>query len=466
MIDAIAHSLIHSLWQGLAIAILLALALRVLRSSQSRYAAGCLALLSMLGAAVSTFLRFYQTSFAGPESHRVASHNVTAYGLPAALGPSADGFLPWLTAAWFLGVVLLSARWILSWAWLQLRVRTSNSRLAPQVQSTVAALRARLGVSRQVLLRSADWLSSPAVSGWLRPTLLIPASALTGLTPDQLTALLAHELAHIRRHDYLMNLAQTAIETLLFYHPAAWWISGRIRAERENCCDDVAVSVCGDRITYASALVALEEKRPLFAALTPAATGGSLKHRVRRILYGEETPAAGWPAATLVMLVLALAVWNTPKIAAQSSQPQPRHEVWLNETAVYIISAQERAAFVALTTDAERDRFIEQFWQRRNPRPDGTAHNDFKDEHYRRIAYANERFAAPPVSGWKTDRGRIYIVFGPPDEIESHPAEHREQWLYRHIEGVGDRVIIDFVDGHQTIDPNPSGGRYIGPANH
>ncbi len=452
MIDAIAHSLIHSLWQGLGIALLLALAMRVLGSSASRYAASCGALLLTLAAAVATFLHYYQPSSTVPVSHPPAPAGAGAFGLSVAIAPSADRFLPWLTAAWFLGVVLLSARWVLSWAWLQWRVRASNSSLAPQIHATDDALRARLGVSRRVLVRSADWLTSPAVTGWLRPTLLVPASALTGLAPDQLAALLAHEIAHIRRYDYLMNLAQTAVETLLFYHPAVWWISARIRAERENCCDDVALSVCADRIAYAGALVALEENRPRFAALAPAATGASLKHRVRRILYGERASAAGWPTAAVAMLILALALWNAPRIAAQSSEPQPRHEVWLNETAVYIITAQERAAFVALATDAERDHFIEQFWQRRNRHPEDTSHNAFKDEHYRRIAYANERFAAPPVSGWRTDRGRIYIVYGPPDELELHPAEHLEQWLYHHIEGVGDRVIVEFVDGHQTMD--------------
>ena len=91
----------------------------------------------------------------------------------------------------------------------------------------------------------------PTVIGWLRPVVLMPASALSGMGPQQLEAILAHELAHIRRHDYLVNLLQTVVETLLFYHPAVWWLSGRIRVERENCCDDLAVSLCGDPYAYA-----------------------------------------------------------------------------------------------------------------------------------------------------------------------------------------------------------------------
>ncbi|MCC7499713.1 MAG: GWxTD domain-containing protein [Bryobacterales bacterium] len=148
---------------------------------------------------------------------------------------------------------------------------------------------------------------------------------------------------------------------------------------------------------------------------------------------------------------------------------------WLNEDVAYIITDEERAAFKRLNTDEEREQFIEQFWLRRDPTPD-TAENEFKEEHYRRIAYANERFASG-IPGWKTDRGRIYITFGPPDEIESHPSGGSyerpfeegggttstypfEQWRYRWIEGVGSDIIIEFVDPtmtgeyRMTMDPS------------
>ena len=118
----------------------------------------------------------------------------------------------------------------------------------------------------------------------MKPVVLLPASALAGLTPQQLEAILAHELAHIRRHDYLVNLLQTLVETLLFYHPAVWWLSRRIRIERENCCDDLAVSLCGDPCTYARALADLEALRGPARSLAMAANGGSLLQRVRRLL--------------------------------------------------------------------------------------------------------------------------------------------------------------------------------------
>src|SRR6266704_4869818 len=148
---------------------------------------------------------------------------------------------------------------------------------------------------------------------------------------------------------------------------------------------------------------------------------------------------------------------------------------WLDEEVVYIIQPEERTAFLQLSTNEEREQFIEQFWQRRNPNPD-LAENSFKEEHYRRIAYANERFASG-IPGWKTDRGRIYIMWGKPDEVESHPAGGAyerpieegggetstypfEKWRYRYIDGIGNDVNIEFVDPtmsgeyRMTMDPS------------
>jgi GWxTD domain-containing protein len=150
------------------------------------------------------------------------------------------------------------------------------------------------------------------------------------------------------------------------------------------------------------------------------------------------------------------------------------YKKWLEEEVPYIISDEERSAFLQLATNEEREQFIESFWQRRDPTPD-TVENEFKEEHYRRIAYANERFASG-VPGWRTDRGRIYIIWGAPDEIESHPTGGMynrpseegggqtstypfEQWRYRYLEGIGNNIIIEFVDPsgsgeyHMTMDP-------------
>ena len=118
----------------------------------------------------------------------------------------------------------------------------------------------------------------PVVIGWLRPVILLPVAALAGLTPAQVEAILAHELAHIRRHDSCVNVLQTIAETLLFYHPAVWWVSHRIRAEREHCCDDIAVAVCGDPVAYAQALAELESWRVTQSA---AGDGGDRRPAAR-----------------------------------------------------------------------------------------------------------------------------------------------------------------------------------------
>src|ERR1700733_153656 len=151
------------------------------------------------------------------------------------------------------------------------------------------------------------------------------------------------------------------------------------------------------------------------------------------------------------------------------------YKKWLNEDVVYIITDEERAAFKRLASDEERESFIESFWLRRDPTPD-TEENEFKEEHYRRIAYSNDHYASG-IPGWKTDRGRIYITYGPPDEIESHPSGGTyerpmeegggetstypfEQWRYRYLEGIGTNIIIEFVDPtmsgefHMTMDPS------------
>ena len=188
--------------------------------------------------------------------------------------------------------------------------------------------------------------------------------------------------------------------------------------------------------------------------------------RIRRLLYPKGSSGAWAPffaAVTfIVTTAIALAAWQSePSQQGAAGQPQTDrakpspYVLWLDEDVVYIIADEERAAFQRLTTDEERGKFIEQFWLRRDPTP-GTAKNEFKEEHYRRIAYANERFAARDKEGWKTDRGRIYIQRGPPDEIEAHPSggvntPPFEIWSYRHVEA-GDNLSIQFRDRSRTGD--------------
>jgi hypothetical protein len=213
-----------------------------------------------------------------------------------------------------------------SWWLVQRLRRAAHMPVASFVGDRVRVLASRLRVSRAVRVVQSTAVQVPAVVGWMRPVILLPVSALTGLSAPQLDAILAHELAHVRRHDFAVNLLQTAAEILLFYHPACWWISRRVRAERELCCDDVAVSLCGDRLLYATALADLESLRAE-PTLALAATDGPLLQRVRRLL--APSPAgprvAGLTAALVPVALLALVMTGATLTAAAPS-PAPQNE--------------------------------------------------------------------------------------------------------------------------------------------
>lgn len=537
---ALGWTLVHSLWEGAVVALALAVVLGIARSSRVRYWAACLAMLVLLSGFGATLYRMM------PHDTGIAAKAP----VPATAAPSTpdDGpvsnlrtpwdfsdLLPWLAPVWMAGVLLFQLRCLASWIAAGRLRRVGVCRASEAWSERLDGLRARLRMTRPVTLLESCLAEVPVVIGHLRPVILMPVGLLAGLPVAQIESILLHELAHIRRADYLVNLMQTLVEGLLFYHPAVWWISRVIRTERENCCDDVAVSASGDAHEYAAALAALAENRLAMSDAAVAATGGNLVKRIRRVLAQPEgSHAAMAPALSAGVLIVtcgvALAAWQGPQqkgpaivpviptsatpatqevaqakttdseslsaaferlrtrplwagpiLFAQNERPADPYRKWLIEEVVYIITAEERAAFLKLTTDDERNMFIKQFWARRDPMYPKTASpeeyptiakgnpdNEFRKEHYRRIAYANDRFGTK-IPGWKTDRGRIYIQYGPPDEIESHPSGGKytrpaeegggtvdtlpfEQWRYRLIEGIGKNVIIEFVDTTRTGD--------------
>jgi GWxTD domain-containing protein len=510
---ALVWTLIHSLWEGAAVALLLAAALCVLRGSRARYAAACIALLILLAGVGVTFANLLARQESLSAATRIGPLRLVP--LDAEAGNlsairSARGlaeYLPWIAPFWIAGVVIFHLRSLAGWLGAR-RLRRTGVCCAPVVwQQMLERLAARVRIARAVTLWESCLADVPLVIGFVRPVILIPVGMLAGLPAAQVEALLLHELAHIRRHDYLVNLLQVFVEGLIFYHPAVWWMASVIRAEREHCCDDLVVATQGDAYLYASALAALENNRGGARQPALAANGGSLVKRIRRLLIQAETPrSALTPVVSAAILTVtvaaALTAWQTrppappappatpapPAVApapppAPPAPPAPARQLlaqaqeapvapsaetpyakWVKEDVAYIINDAERAAFKRLPTDAEREHFIEQFWLRRDPTPD-TAVNEFKEEHYRRIAYANQNFSSG-IAGWKTDRGRIYITYGPPDEKETHPTGGSsysypyEQWMYHFIEGVGKNVIIEFVDPDKTgefrmtSDPN------------
>jgi beta-lactamase regulating signal transducer with metallopeptidase domain len=236
----------------------------------------------------------------------------------------------WLVAAWLAGVCLLSLRLAMGLAGAHRARCHGISEAALPVQQAVARLAQQLGIPSAVCVAQSALAEVPTLVGWLRPMILLPASALSGLSTAELEAILAHELAHelahVRRHDYLVNLLQTVIETVLFYRPAVWWLSRRIRQEREHCCDDMAIAICCDRLVYARALTTLEERRPS-PRWAIAARGGSLLTRILRIV-GKPQPADGGKLALIAIaavltLVVGLALPRPAQLIGQEQATAP-----------------------------------------------------------------------------------------------------------------------------------------------
>src|SRR6266700_3851312 len=287
-------TLLHFLWQGAGLAALFAVAAAVCRRASVRYAVAVSALVLMMISPVVTFTWLHETNPAGQTGAQGAStwagtstQNATALSgsrAPVAASRTEQPMaMLWLVEAWFLGVLLLSLRTAGGLLLIERMRRKEIKPVGAELYERCLALQRRMGLDRVIRYCECHRLDAPAVLGWFRPVVLLPVRALTGLTEEQIEAVIAHELAHIRRFDCFVNLFQIAAETLLFYHPAVWWVSQRIRAERENCCDDEAISICGDAVNYARALTLMEEWRTA-PALMMAANRSPLAERVVRLL--------------------------------------------------------------------------------------------------------------------------------------------------------------------------------------
>lgn len=346
--ETLGLTLLHFGWQGAGLAAFAALSLHLLRqrTPQTRYAVLVCVLVAMAFCPPITYVALGARSAAGESADALAVEGAFAVDdalavddapavgdagaaaphttdpgvgadlpagagadVPAGWGARLRPALPWIVAVWLGGVLVLSLR--LLGAWLQLR-RLGTRDTAPVpvwLAERSSALLRRLDIGRPVRLVLSVRIAVPSVTGWLKPVVLFPIGALTGLTPVQIEAILAHELAHIRRHDALVNAVQTVVETLLFYHPAVWWLSRQIREERERSCDDVAVALCGDARTYAGALLGLETLRGSRAALALAADGGSLLGRVRRLFHPDQSEVEMFPRWTAGFAALTVALF-------------------------------------------------------------------------------------------------------------------------------------------------------------
>ncbi len=340
-IHALAWALLHFLWQGTALAALAAAGMAVCRRASTRYLVGLVVLVLMLLAPLAT-LFFSQThsrvtdaakslplaAVAGPIAKGYAASRGSTYIAPIA---ASRDLLPWLVEAWLVGVAFFSLRTAGGFFLLERERRRQSSVVTARVLEICHALQHRLGIRRAIQYCECKWLQAPAVIGWFRPVVFLPVAALTGLSEEQLRSVIAHELAHIKRLDPFVNVFQVCVETLLFYHPAVWWLNKRIRAEREHCCDEIAVDVCGNAVEYARALTLMEEWRsaPVFAM---AANRGPLAERIVRVL-GLKKLGAGMRGIGFVGGILCL----TAALAAGNAllglaHPQVTHAFWHQET--------------------------------------------------------------------------------------------------------------------------------------
>ena len=347
LVEAIGWALIHSLWIVVLMALMLYLLLRLTRkkSPQLRYAISCVTLFSMpfvLIVAVgmgwgseSNSTRLSSNSVNVERNIAVAAVEMQTPDAKAELSPdqplihkltettgadaTSETFLasvvrtvnvklPWIVGAWLLGALFFSIRPIVGWIAVE-RLRRSGIENASDSARTILQKTAeKLNLNRTVQLVESAFVKTPIVVGWLRPMILLPLSAATGLSEKELAALLAHELAHVRRHDYLVNFLQTIVETMMYYHPCVWWMSRVIREERENCCDDLAIQVCNES-DYSQALLTMENLRDHEPALAMSAAGGSLVKRIRRIAgLPESHRPHGWAGAIAPLIAFAAGV--------------------------------------------------------------------------------------------------------------------------------------------------------------
>ncbi len=331
MIEEIGWVLVHFIWQGALIAGIYAFLQRLLihSSANLRYITGCVCLLIMLACPVLSATKIifaakdtpvssaldgllFNERYGGFGEETPGDSNTTIADKPVSTQNASSPinlslsflqpYLPWLVLLWFAGVAALSFRLLGNWISLKYVCGHYTRPVSEHYEILCRTLAERMGIHRYIRCFESARIDAPSTIGWIKPIILLPTSAITGLSPEQMETILAHELAHIRRFDYIVNLIQSVIETLLFYHPAVWWISRQVRIEREHCCDDQAVQLGGDLVTYIHALSEMEKIRQKQFQFALSSQGGFLLQRIKR-LAGIRTKTGKLTSSSLSGLV-------------------------------------------------------------------------------------------------------------------------------------------------------------------
>lgn len=327
LVDALGWTLVHFVWQGALIGLATAAVLALLRDAtpQARYLAACTGLVLCAAWPLAQFGLRLGGGMADLDAHpagEAAGATVRALVL--------QPYMAWIVAAWSAGSVALALRTALGLAWIGRAARVGAR--DPAWQARLTRLAQAMGVRRAVRLRIVDGLAGPVTALWWRPVVLVPASLVSGLPPELLHALLAHEIAHVRRHDYLVNLLQNAIETVLFYHPAVWWLSRHIRRERELIADAIAAGHVGGPRRLALALSELEKRQFTHPEPALAANGGDTMDRITRLLrpVPRRTHAASLAAALPALLLAGACVAGLAHANADAPVDKPEKQAYID----------------------------------------------------------------------------------------------------------------------------------------
>lgn len=323
--SALGWTLIHSLWQGLVIVVAFSILRYIFKTSNARYWQGIGALSLQLISAIITFSIVYQPAEIGAAGKQRFTaffiNNAANLDGVSVFAPSKLSFiqqtelfihnnLDTFVLFWFIGANLLLLRLIIGFVYVQQLKVQKISPVRDEVLGIMEDLQEKIQLNMPIRLFESAKAVVPMTIGWIKPIILLPAGIMSGLTITQLEAVLAHELAHIKRYDYLINIFQSCIEILFFYHPATWFISAQVRDERENCCDDYAVNICGDRLVLAKALtqVATFQQQPRLA-MAFGAKRQTFMDRIKRIVgINDAKPMSYGNWAVFVGMVLIAAM--------------------------------------------------------------------------------------------------------------------------------------------------------------
>ncbi|WP_159475377.1 M56 family metallopeptidase [Dyadobacter sp. 3J3] len=369
LISSFGWMLVHSLWQGSLLVLVAGIGLYLFRKSPAatRYNVGILALSSQVISSIVTFLYYYfnttpkvlSTAFKNT-AHNVADWKTLTYDLSMTSKVQLwlSTHIQELVICWLIGAAVLVVRFLGGWIYTEYLRHNSRLVMNKEWRARFGVLTAKLKVYQSIELKESSKILTPMVIGTLQPVVLIPIGLLLGFPTAQIEAILAHELAHIRRHDYLVNILQSFVEVVFFFHPALWWLSERVRTEREHCCDDLAIEACGDRLSLAHALVGIAEfKTNHSLAMAFASKKPLLLQRVKRVLGVAPKSARIFGGLPVTMFFIAALIGVSLYAVGQDTLKKKKVKAKTHQFAAKpskVFSARgENGDFVAIESEME-----------------------------------------------------------------------------------------------------------------